>query len=353
MRRGQSGQVATLFALLAFLCTFILAATVRDDPQPAGTSGYHLAKKIPLGGDGLWDYLEVDPNTHHVLITRATRVMVVDPGQGKLVGEVPKTPFVHGIAVAPELARGFTTDGDTSAVTIFDSNTFQKVGEAKTGKEPDAILYDPSSKRVFAMNRTGTSTVINAMSGKVEATIVLGGQPEFGVADGKGHVFVNLENKSALVDIDSKSLKVQHTWPLAPCMEPSGLAIDAEHERLVVGCHNKIMAFVDATNGKVVGTVPIGEGVDANRFDPGTGFAFASCGDGTLTVAHEDSPDKFTLVETVRTQQGARTMALDYATHTVYLVTAKFGPRPAPTAENPRPFPTVLPDSFTLLVFAR
>jgi DNA-binding beta-propeller fold protein YncE len=331
----------------------MLAATVRGDPQPAGTSGYHLAKKIPLGGDGLWDYLEVDPNTHHVLITRATRVMVVDPGQGKLVGEVPKTPFVHGIAVAPELARGFTTDGDRSAVTIFDSNTFQKVGEAKTGKEPDAILYDPSSKRVFAMNRTGTSTVINAMSGKVEATIVLGGQPEFGVADGKGHVFVNLENNSALVDIDSRSLKVQHTWPLAPCTEPSGLAIDAEHERLVVGCHNKIMAFVDATNGKVVGTVPIGEGVDANRFDPGTGFAFASCGDGTLTVAHEDSPDKFTLVETVRTQQGARTMALDYATHTVYLVTAKFGPRPAPTAENPRPFPTVLPDSFTLLVFAR
>jgi hypothetical protein len=357
MEAGMKTYVHKAAAASAALFFIVVFAMLTENsfaaPQSAGGSGYKLVNRVVLGGDGFWDYLEVDPPTHRLFITRGTHVMVVDPDQGKVVGDVPNTPFVHGIAIAPGLSRGFTTNGDTSSVTIFDTMTLQKVGEAMTGKGPDAILYDPSSKRAFAMNRTGTSTVIDGATGKVDGTVTLGGQPEFGVADGKGHVFVNLENKNALVAIDSKAMTLQHTWPLAPCEEPSGLAIDAAHDRLVVGCHNKMMVFVDSTNGKVVGSVPIGQGVDANRFDPGTGFAFASCGDGTLTVAHEDTPDKFTLVDVVKTEQGARTMALDYATHAVYLVTAKFGPRPAPTTDNPRPFPTILPDSFTLLVYKR
>jgi YVTN family beta-propeller protein len=352
--RVRHGPFVPLYAVIVVFCyNLTLAGHALASPHGSSGSGYHLVKRIVLGGEGSWDYLEIDPRTHHLFITRATHVMVVDADQGKVVGDVPNTPFVHGIAVAPEFGRGYTTNGDTSAVTIFDTNTFQKIGEANTGKEPDAILYDPSSKRVFVMNRKGTSTVIDAASGKVEKTVTLGGQPEFGVADGKGHVFVNLEDKSELVEIDSLAMKLENTWSLAPCKEPSGLAIDTEHERLVVGCHNKMMAFVDGTNGKVVGTVRIGEGVDANRFDPGTGFAFASCGDGTLTVAHEDSPDKFTLVDTVRTLRGARTMAIDLSTHRVYLVTAQFGPAPAASADNPRPRPTMEPNTFTLLVLDR
>ena len=333
-----------------------LLAAPRSSGQAAGPSGYKLEKRAALGGDGAWDYLEVDPGTHHVFITRGNHVMVVDPEQGKVIGDVPNTPFVHGIAISGDLKRGFTTNGTATAVTIFDTNTLEKVGEAKTGKEPDAILYDPSSKRAFSMNREGTTTAIDATTGKVDGTVKLGGGPEFGVADGKGHIFINLEDKSAVVEIDSKALTLEHTWPLAPCEGPSGLAIDAAHNRLVVGCHNKMMAFVDSTNGKVVGTVPIGQGVDANRFDPGTGFAFASCGDGTLTIAHEDSPDKFTPVEVIKTEQGARTMAVDYETHAVYLVTAKFGPRAAGEGDghaDPRGGPKVLPGSFTLLVYKR
>jgi DNA-binding beta-propeller fold protein YncE len=207
---------------------------------------------------------------------------------------------------------------------------------------------------VFTFNGdANTSSAIDAAAGKLVATFPLGGGPEFAATDGKGKIFVNLEDKSALVKFDAKTLKVENTWPLAPCESPSGLAIDANHEILVVGCHNKLMAFVDGNSGKVIGTVPIGQGVDANRFDPATGYAFASCGDGTLTIAHEDSPTKFSLVEKIDTQRGARTMALDYATHTLYLVTAEFGPAPAATAENPRPRPTMVPDTFTLLVYGK
>jgi DNA-binding beta-propeller fold protein YncE len=200
---------------------------------------------------------------------------------------------------------------------------------------------------------SGTSTAIDANSGKVISTFQLGGKPEFAAADGKGHVFANIEDKSEMVKIDANSLKVEQTWPLDPCKSPSGLAIDAEHERLFPGCHNGLMAFVDGDSGKVLDTVPIGQGVDANRFDPGTGYAFASCGDGTITVAHEDSPDKLTVVDKISTQRGARTMEVDLMTHTLYTVTAEFGPPPPATAEHPHPRPTMIPDTFTLLVFTR
>jgi hypothetical protein len=289
--------------------------------------------------------------------------MVLDAG-ARVLADIPNTQGVHGIALAPEFNKGFTSDGGDATVTIFDMKTFKTVGTAQTDRGPDAIVYDPGSKRVFTMNGGGRSaTAIDAVTGAVAGTVPLGGRPEFAAADGKGHVFANLEDKSMVVELDSKALTVLNTWPLAPCESPSGLAIDVAHNRLVVGCHNNLMAFMDATNGKVVATVPIGTGVDANRFDPGTGFAFASCGDGTITVAHEDSPDKFTVVDTIQTVAGARTMAIDYADHTVYTVTAQFeapaadAKPPAAAASGPsapaRPRRQMVPGSFTVLIFKR
>ena len=336
----------------------VLVAFVAVQPvakaQAAGPSGYHLEKKVNLGGTGGWDYLEVDPATHRVFISRGTHVIVYDPAQGKVVGDVPDTQGVHGISIADEFNKGYTTNGRATNATMFDLTTLKVLGTVPTDKDPDATIYDPFSKRVFTFNGDGnSSTAIDAATGKVAGRVELGGGPEFGATDRKGKIFVNLEDKSELVKFDATTLKVENTWPLAPCESPSGLAIDPEHEILVVGCHNKLMTFVDGNTGKVIGTVPIGQGVDANRFDPATGLAFASCGDGTLTVAHEDSPTMFSPVETIQTQRGARTMALDYATHTVYLVTADFGPAPAATTENPRPRPAVLPDTFTLLIYTK
>jgi len=232
--------------------------------------------------------------------------------------------------------------------------TLKAIAKVKAGENPDAILYDPASKRVFAFNgRSHDATAIDAAGGTVVGTIKLEGKPEFAASDGKGEIFVNIEDKSQIDAIDPNKLEVKASWPLAPCQEPSGLALDRKNRRLFAGCDNKMMAVVDADTGKVVATAPIGDGVDANAFDPGTGLAFASCGEGVLTVVHEDSPAKFSVVDNVPTQQGARTMALDEKTHNVYLVTANFGPPPAPTADNPHPRRTILPDSFVVLVFGK
>lgn len=341
------------YACFLFFSTFLPFVRSTAAPQPTGPSGYHLVKKVKLGGPGGWDYLEVDPATHRLFISRGTHVIVVDPDQGKIIGDIPNTQGVHGIAMADEFNRGFTTNGGTSDSTIFDLTSLKVLRTTKTDKDSDAVIYDPFSKRVFSFNGdANTASAIDAGSGKLVSTFALGGGPEFGATDGKGKIFVNLEDKSALVKFDAKTLKIENTWPLAPCESPSGLAIDAANEILVVGCHNKLMAFV-GSSGKVLGTVPIGQGVDANRFDPSTGYAFASCGDGTLTIAHEDSPTSFSPVEMIQTQRGARTMALDYTNHTVYLVSAEYGPAPAATNDNPRPRPAILPDSFTLLVYSK
>jgi hypothetical protein len=337
-----------------FLFSLLALGYGRAAAQSGGGSGYHLIKKVKLGGSGGWDYLEVDPATHRLFISRATHVAVVDPDQGKIIGDIPDTQGVHGIAFADEFNKGFTTNGRTSDSTIFDLTSLKVVGNAKTDKDTDAVIYDPFSKRVFTFNGdANTASAVDAASGALVGTFALGGGPEFGATDGKGKIFVNLEDKSSLVKFDAKTLKIENTWPLAPCESPSGLAIDAAHEILVVGCHNKLMTFVDGNSGKVLGTVPIGQGVDANRFDPVTGYAFASCGDGTITIAHEDSPTKFSPVEMIQTERGARTMALDYATHTVYTVTAEFGETPAATPEHPRPRPAIIPDTFTLLVYGK
>jgi YVTN family beta-propeller protein len=331
-----------------------LATLAVSTPAQQGPSGYHLIKKTNLGGEGFWDYLSIDSAGRRLFISRGTHVMVVDADSGDVVGDIPDTQGVHGIAFAPDLGRGFTSNGRANTVTIFDLKTLKPIGSAQTGQNPDAILFDPASKRVFTFNgRSGDATAIDAATGAVVGTVALGGKPEFATADGAGRVYVNIEDKSELVELDSRALTVANRWPLAPCEEPSGMAIDVAHARLFSGCHNKMMAVVDARSGKVVATPPIGQGVDANRFDAGTGLAFASCGDGTLTVVHEDSPDKYTVVENVATQRGARTMELDPKTHNVYLVTAEFGPPPAATPENPRPRPSMVPGTFTLLIFGK
>ncbi len=346
-------RLSWLYALIA-LTVAGMSASVARSAQPEG-SGYHIIKKYPIGGEGFWDYLKMDSAARRLYISRGTHVIVFDPDAGKVVGDIPNTEGVHGVALAPELGRGFTSNGRASTVTIFDLKTLKEIGQVPTtGQNPDAIIYDPASRRVFTFNgRSGNSTAIDAAAGTVAGTIDLGGRPEFAASDGKGKVYANLEDKSMVVAIDSKQLKVESRWPLAPCESPSGMAIDREHRRLFIGCHNQLMAVMDADSGRVLATLPIGRGVDANRFDPETQLAFSSNGDGTLTVVHEDSPEKFTVVDNVPTQRGARTMALDAKTHNIYLVTAEFGPAPPPTPGQRFQRPTIVPNSFLLLVVGK
>ncbi|HXJ91733.1 MAG TPA: YncE family protein [Terriglobia bacterium] len=340
--------------LVTLACLAVLAVPGGFKGFSASASGYHLLQKVTVGGEGFWDYLGIAPPARHLFISRGTHVMVVDADSYKTVGDIPDLKGVHGIAIAPEFGRGFISEGQASQVTIFDLKTLKATGTAKTGEGPDGIIYDPGSKRVFTFNGRGKSaTAIDAATGNVAGNIDLGGRPEFAAADGEGHVYNNLEDQSIELEIDSKKLKVLNRWPLAPCESPSGLAMDTEHRRLFVGCHNKMMAILDADNGKVVATVPIGEGVDANRFDPGTHLAFSSNGDGTLTVVREDSPDKYTVVQNVTTQRGARTMEVDPTNHNVFLVTAEFGPPPPAAQPGERRRPSMVPGSFTLLVFGQ
>jgi DNA-binding beta-propeller fold protein YncE len=333
------------------------AATTSTLAEAAGPSGYHQIKKIQIGGEGGWDYIAFDSPTRRLFVSRGTKVMVVNVDSGKVVGEIADTAGVHGIALAPELGRGFTSNGRAGTITIFDLKTLAVIGSAKAGTNPDAIVYDPYTKRVFAMNgRSSNATVIDGASGAVAGTIAVTGKPEFAVADGAGHLYVNIEDKGEILQLDAQKMTVTAKWPLAPCEEPTGLAMDIAHRRLFAGCGNKMMAVMDADSGKVIATPQIGEGVDATSFDPGTGFAFASNGEsGTLTVVHEDSPEKFSVVENVPTQEYARTMTLDPATHEVYLVTANFekAATPAPTEANPHPRPPMALDSFVVLVYGR
>lgn len=336
-------------SLLAFLMLGISTLAFPADP------GLHVFKQYKLGGDGGWDYLTLNPSSRQLFISRSTHIMVVDADTGKIVGDIADTPGVHGIALAPDLSRGFTSNGREGTVSIFDLGTLKLLSKvADVGQNPDAILFDPATRRVFTFNGgSHDATAIDATNGKIVGKIPLGGKPEFGVTTGAGEIFVNIEDKSELVSLDPSALKVKARWSLAPCEEPSGLAIDIKNRRLFAGCDNKMMAIVNADSGKVISTVPIGEHVDANRFDPETGLAFASCGDGSMTVVHEDSPDRFTVVQSVATERGARTMELDSKTHDLYTVTAKFGPPPQPTTQQPHPRPPVLPGSFVLLVVGK
>jgi YVTN family beta-propeller protein len=331
--------------------TFLLVCSV----QALAQTQYQLKQTYVLGGDGGWDYLTYDPVGKRLFISRGTHVMVVDPAKGTVVGDIPDTTGVHGIALAQDLGKGFTSNGRDNTVTVFDLKTLKEIAKVKLdgGENPDAILYDPASKRVFTFNgRSKNATVIDAKTQAVVGTIPLNGKPEFAAADGKGMVYVNIEDTSELTSIDAAKAAKVDTWKLTGCEEPSGLAMDQKSRRLFAGCHNKVMAVVNADTGKVVTTVPIGQGVDANSFDPGTQLAFSSNGDGTLTVVHEDSADKFSVVQNAETKRAARTMALDTDTHDVYLVTAEFDEQP-PAKEGERPRRTMKPGSFTLLVMSR
>ena len=320
----------------------------------AAEPAYHLIKKLPLGCEGGWDYLTVDSAARRLYISRGTHVMVVDIDTDKLAGDIPNTPGVHGIAVAQELNRGFISNGRANSSTIFDLKTLKVLGQVKTGENPDAILFDPASKRVFTFNgRSKDATVFNASSGEVLGTIALGGKPEFATADGKGKVYVNIEDKNEVAEIDSIKLTVLKRHSLKPCEEPTGMTIDPERHRVFSGCRNKIMAVMDTDTGSVIATVPIDAGVDANVFDPETELAFSSNGEGTLTVVRESSAGKFEVVATVPTQRGSRTMALDLKTHKLYLPAADFSPAPVPTPKEPKPRPAMIKNSFSVLVFAR
>jgi len=334
-----------LFAAVLVVATVAVAASAP---------GYHLVSTWKLSGEGGWDYLKADSDARRLYIARATRVIVIDLDSGKPVGEIPDTPGVHGIALAPEFGEGFTSNGRENTVSVFDLKTMKTRNKIKVGTRPDAIWYDPATKRVFTFNAgSQDATAIDAAKGEVVGTIPLGGKPEFAASDGKGEVFVNLEDKNQLFALDASKLTVKERWPLPGCDEPSGLSMDQKSRRLFVGCGNKVMPIVNADDGQVVATLPIGGGVDATAFDAGTGLAFASCGEGVLTVVREDSSGKFTVAENVKTERGARTMAVDERTHRLYTVTAQFGPPPAPTAEQPHPRPTILPDSFVVLVLGQ
>jgi DNA-binding beta-propeller fold protein YncE len=342
-----------VFSLGALTAVASLASSSALTAQTAAP-GYHVIRKIPTGGEGGWDYVTVDPDGNRLFLSRGTHAMVIDLGRDSVIGDIPNTLGIHGVALAPELNRGFTSNGRDSSVTIFDYRTLAPIAVVKIpARNPDAILYDPATKRLFTFNGgTSNATAIDAATGTVVGNVDLGGKPEAGVVDG-GRVYVNVEDKSQIVVFDPKTLKVLARWPLAPCEEPSGLAIDVVHQRLFSGCSNKTMAIVDMKTGKVVASPAVGAGVDAAGFDPATQLAFTSNGEGTITVVHEDTPDKYTVVETVPTQRGARTMAVNPKTHRLYTVTANFGPTPAATPDRPRPRPPMIPGSFVVLELDR
>lgn len=306
------------------LASFTLLAAFAI-PLAFAADGYKITKKIPIPGQGGWDYLTVDASARRLYVSHGTRVDVLDVDSSEILGSIPTTG-VHGIAVASELGRGFISDGKASKVLSFDLKTLKTVQEVAVGKNPDAIIYDPATSRVFAFNGgSNSATAINAADGKVAGTIDLGGGPEFAVADGEGLVFNNLEDESQVLEIDSRKLKVEQRWPTAPCSSPSSMAIDRATRRLFIGCRSKVMAVMNADTGQVITTLPIGDHVDATAFDPETRLIFNSNGEGTITVIRQEGPDKYSVVDNVKTLPRAKTMALDPKTHQLFLSTEESG----------------------------
>ena len=324
----------------------LVAAVVLFALPAFAQKQYKLADTIKLGGEGGWDYLTYEQGAHRLFITRGSHVIVVDTKTLKQAADIPDLNGIHGVALVPEMNKGFISNGGDDSVAVFDLKTLKVTDKVKVGGRPDAILYEPFSKHVFTFNaKSQDSTVVDAKTGKVLATIALGGKPEFPASDGKGKVFVNIEDKSEIAVIDVKNNTAAARWPLTGCEEPSALAFDVAHARLFSGCGNKVMAVSDPASGKVVTTVPIGAGVDAGAFNVKTQEIFMSCGEGNLYVIHEDAPDKYSARQTVSTARGARTMALDTDKDTAYLVTAQFGEK----GPNDRR-PPMIPGTFELLV---
>ena len=338
------------FSLAAAPAVFALCALSVSAPLQA-QSPFQVQHEWKLGGDGGWDYLAVDPQSKLLYITRGTHVMVVDTTQGKQVADIPGLHGIHCVVFSSDGVHGYITDGGANQVAVFDrkTNTIQKT--IPVGDHPDGAVFEPVTKTVWAFNgRSQNVTVIDTNTDTVVATVALPGKPEFPVADGRGFVYDNIEDKSVIVRLDAKGHTVAATWPVAPCESPSGLAIDREHRRLFAVCDNQQMAVVDADSGKVVASPATGDGPDAARFSPADQVAFSpNGGSGTLSIVHEDSPDKYTVAQTLATKRGARTMAMDPDGSHVYLITAEFGPRPAATQDNPRPRPAMVPGSFEVI----
>jgi DNA-binding beta-propeller fold protein YncE len=324
----------------------LLAGVVHAAEAPR-----RVLKRIPIGGEGGWDYLTADRDRHRLFVTHGTQVDVVDLARDSVVGHVPDTPGVHGVALSPETGHGFVSQGRDSTVTMFDLATLAVLKRTPVpARNPDAIVADPASGKVFAFGGgTRNAVVLDARTDSVVGAVPLGGKPEFAVVDGGGRLFVNLEDSSAVVALDTRTLQIVARWPLAPGAEPTGLAIDRAHHRLFAGCGNQKLVVIDSGNGRVVATLPIGDGVDAVVFDDARQIVAASCGDGTLHVLHEDAPDSYRALAPVVTERGARTCALDPATGIVYTATADFGPPPAPTADRPHPRPSIVPGTFRVL----
>ena len=329
-----------------FLAGFVFLA---PGTVPAQAAPYRVIATYQLGGDGSWDYLAFDGRDHRLFIARQNRVMVVDPATGVLEGEVPGINGAHGTAFDYADGRGFATSGSDSSVVMFDLKTLKVLGRIPAQVDADAILFDPATRHVFTMNGDAhSSSVIDPVTGKNIGTVQLGGKPEFGVSAGNGKLYANITDRGEVVEIDAAAMRVTRRWPVAPCASSTGLSIDVAHQRLFSVCRNKYLAVSDIAVGRLVTTLPIGSGVDASAFDPGTQLIFASNNDGTLTVVHEDAPDRYSVVATLPTGPGAKTMTLDPASHRVYLGTAQFGA--VDTNGGGRRRPPMVPGSFKLLV---
>ncbi len=341
-----------IYRLLICVLVFV-AGILITEPRAAAQSPYTLLKQIPIGGEGGWDYLSVDAGSRRLYVTHATKVVVIDLDEGSVFGEIADTPGVHGFAIAPELGLGFSSNGRESKASIVDLKTLKTVSKVDTGENPDAILYVPGRQEVYTFNgRSRSATVFEAKTGKLVATIPLPGKPEFAVLDEKaGRIYDNIEDRSEVIAIDAVRHAIVSTWPLAPGEEASGMAIDLEHHRLFLGCSNKMMMMMDSATGKVLATVPIGDGVDANAYDPATRLAFSSTGEGTVTIAREEPSGRLMVVQLLATARGSRTMALDSKTHNIYLAAADFEKSEGPSTETSRQRPKIVPGSFKVLVY--
>ena len=333
------------------IATFILSSQLAQPAQAAEYAQFKLVNKFIVGGEGRWDLLAFDAKQRRLFVSRATHVQVIDADSGKLVGDIPGTDGVHGIALADEFNAGFTSNGKSNSVTVFDLKTLNIIENINiSGMNPDVIIYEPKSKHIFAFNgRSTNATVIDAATRKELASISLPGKPELAVSNEAGQVFVNIEDKNEIIVIDSGSNKVIKTYSLGSGTEPTGLAFDQKHHRLFAVCANNKMEILDSETGKIISEQVIGDGPDSAAFDPGLGIAFSSNGDGTLTLVKENDPDHFAVTQNVLTQKGARTMAYDSDKHIAYLVTASFGETPAATKEQPKPRPAIIPNSFVVL----
>jgi YVTN family beta-propeller protein len=330
----------------------VCVASLIGAANVAGASTYQIAQKLPLGGDGGWDYLSVDSASHLLYLSRATHVAIVDTVSGKIVGDIGDTPGVHGIAIADDLGRGYISAGKADRVKVFDLQTRKTLASIAVGAKPDAILYEKTTRQVFAFNgHSHNVSVIDTATDKVVDTIALGGAPEFARADGAGNIFVNIEDKNELVALDAKTRKPTARWPLPGCDGPTGLALDAAHHRSFSVCANAVMTILNTQTGKGVATLPIGKGVDGADFDVESQNAFSANGEGTLTIVHEADPDHFAVTQTLPTAQGARTVAIDTKTHAVFLPSANFGAA-SRSLLDAHPKPPILPGSFFVLAIA-